>query len=395
MTTGINAFDRVVINPRERPLSSDINMAQARAEQSLKSFIRSLALKHASGAGIAGASAFTPPAMGFIGDALFPTAPGTNRTVTLTPGLGMVLGSSPVSNFGGVSGVDDLDAYFPVVMPAAVTVAVDAAPTSGQERFDIIEVKQDRRLENPLSRDVLNTSTGLFEAGSVSKTFAYALDQTRQGRVVSPSDSATGVGYKVGVAAATGSATIPATSVGYTRIAVVHSAGGSTNVAQSDLRDDRALLFPNGNSSFGLIITQVDGTPDVIAVQANPCANAGLRFAARALSGTPQSDIRVYVFGGAGVNVVPIVQIACNTSIPGFPNARFSAAQVSVVQQGFLTATEAALIAACPAYGDNSPTYPSQVVGQPYTFFDVTWFTYDGSEGTGRNYYVTGAVSNL
>src|SRR5574337_192482 len=136
-------------------------------------------------------------------------------SVLLKAGIGFLDAPSDVpTSVGGIVGADDLSPYKPLPLNADMAIAIDAAPSAGNERIDIIEVKQDRRVENPLSRDVLNTGTGLFVPTLVNKTLAFSLDG-RNGRVVSPSNSTTGVGYKVGVAAAVGTALAPATTSGY------------------------------------------------------------------------------------------------------------------------------------------------------------------------------------
>lgn len=380
MTTGINAFDRWVINQRERPLSTDINLLQARAEQSLKAFIRSLFIPHSGAAGEAGSSDFYPLS-GFLGDAFFPTATGTSRIVTLTPGLGMILGNSPVSNFGSVGGLDDLDPYYPVYAPRGIDVTIDAAPSVGQERYDIIEVTQDRRLENPLSRDIFDNLLGVFVAGTPNKTFAQVLDSTRLGRVVSPANSTTGIGYKVGTPAAVGGASIPATSPGYTQIAVVYSLGTIANVRQRDLRDDRKVLLPGGHGRFGLTIVQSNGTPDTISIE-DVSASAGLRFAARSGS-SPGGVLRVYVLNSGIASVIPHAQI-------GVGLGNLLTTNIYDLDYAVLTDTEYAALVA--AYPDCQPFGIAGGNGQPYAYFDIARHLEVGADPASRTYYISGEI---
>lgn len=379
MTTGINAFDRVVINPRERPLSSDINMAQARLDQSIREIVRGLFLPHAIDPKDTGQSGFTPRT-GFMGDGFFVTANGASRNVVVNPGLGFLLGTT-AANFGGVSGVDDLNAYFPCYLPAALTIPIDAAPSVGQDRFDIIEVMQDRRLENPSSRDVLDTGTGIFTAQSVNKTFAYALDSSRYARVVSPAVSTTGISYKVGVAAPTGGAAIPAATAGYTVIAVIKSIGGEVNIAQTRVRDDRQLLFPNESATLGISIEHEDGPPDVLYIR-DAALPPGVRVAVRSTNlGVAGSPVRVLVFGGGNglfsLNSLVAQTRLGSTSIP----SNFILANASIAGFQQLTTAEAALIAGqVEALADDTGK------GQQYYAFTVYFHAVTGSTG-GTKYH--------
>jgi hypothetical protein len=383
MSSGINAFDRVVINPRERPVSSDINALQSRLDQSLREVMRALSLPHDALAGRAGHGLFTP-AQGFIGDGFFATADGSSRTVTLNPGLGFLLGTA-ASNFGSISGLDDLgpnsgNTFFPVYLPAPLIVAIDAVPSSGQERYDIIEVAQDRRVENPSSRDILNPATGLFEASLVNKTFAYMLDSSRLGRVVSPAASTTGIGYKVGVAATIGSAAIPTATAGYTIVAVVYSVDSAAQVRQQDIRDDRKLLLPAGHESFAFLIQQTDGSPDVVTVSWL-AANAGVRVAARMIS-SPGGSIKVAIFGG-GLVALPTVQIFAAAGTSDFTMAKLYTAGSTTR----LTQTEMNnLLPQVQAFGESTGTK-----GQSYYTFQIDRHVVSGADPSPRVYAVTGS----
>lgn len=383
MSSGVNAFDRVIINSRERPISSDINSAQARLDQTIREVMRGIFLGHNSVAGVAGLSAFSP-VNGFLGDGLFVTANGASRNVVVNPGLGFLTGTG-VANFGSIAGLDDLCPYFPAYLPSALTIAIDATPSGGNERYDRIEVKQDRRVENATSRDILNVSTGLFEATAVDKTFAYMLDTNQLGRVApGGGDSSAGISYKVGTEAAIGAAAPPAETTGYTTIAVVYSVNGVAFVRQQDVRDDRKLLFPNGHESFGFTISQTNGSPDVVAVGASPAAHAGLRIAARTLS-SPGGNIKVLLFGGGGVTCVPFVQV-----LPNPATSNFMVARCSIPSSAILTAAEYALIASqVAAFGDTAGVY-----GQPYTTFEISRAVMSGSDPSQRTYFVGGSVIN-
>jgi hypothetical protein len=267
MTTGVNAFDREVINPRERPASSDINALQSLRDQTLREVLRYQHMLHNPAPADAGAG---NPQSGFYGDGLRVSAYGGGSLTVLIPaGLGMIYDAGSVlASIGGVARVDDLSPYYPAFLSAPMLVALDAAPSSGQERYDIIEVTLDRRLENADSRDVLNTSTGVFEPTSVLKTLAYDL-LGRSGRVVSPALSTTGIGYKVGTPAAVGAAVVPATTAGYTRIAILY-VDSTGVVSQKCITDTRKLLGRFGCTDFAFRAAQAAGAPDIVSIVATP-----------------------------------------------------------------------------------------------------------------------------
>ncbi len=228
-----NPYDRVIVNPLERPLSVDADRPQSQADRSIRDTLRRMYQ-------IAGT-----PQSGFLDTSLkvVENSP-TGMSVLITPGVGFqdLTGDLPTA-IGGITGVDDLSPYKPLPLNATMSIAVDAAPGAGQERYDIIEVKTDRRSEDNLSRDVLNTGTGLFVPTLVNKTLAFSLDG-RNGRVVSPSNSTTGVGYKVGTAAAVGTAVVPSTSPGYVPIATIYVGPTVTSILNANITDRRVLLAP-------------------------------------------------------------------------------------------------------------------------------------------------------
>lgn len=297
------AFDRVVFNTRERPLSSDINQLQAEESRTLREVVRALMLPHALAADSL-ATGFTPLS-GFLGDG-FHVAPAGGLALTIRAGLGFLFDSgSTASAIGGVTKVDDLSPYFPAYLSADSTVVAPGGVGGGQERVDILEVKLDRRLADASSRDVFNTGTGVFDPTLVQKSLSYVLDG-RTGVVASPSSSTTGISLKTGAlqaagtyAASGGVTGVPATTAGYTRIAVVLVDSTGTIVA-NQVRDERNLLSPNGVASLNFLLRQTPGSPnDTFSVDAAPPMPAGYRVAAHQVS-TPSNGgaVRVFLLGG-------------------------------------------------------------------------------------------------
>jgi hypothetical protein len=242
-------FSREIINVRERPLSSDTNIAESYLDRSLRDFIRALL-------------APDPLAVvtGFLNQSFKVVATTTpSMTVNISPGLGFIDDASDVPTaIGGVLGVNDVSTMKPLPLSAVQPIVIDGAPSAGNSRYDIIEVKCDRRSQDPTSRDILDPATGVFAPNLVNKTLAFYLDG-RNARVVSPAPSTTGIGYKVGVAATSGTEVVPATTAGYVKIAEIHVVSGVTTITNSVITDTRpgsglALLLGNnaflGNNTF-------------------------------------------------------------------------------------------------------------------------------------------------
>lgn len=243
--------DRVVIRPRERPLSDDLDRDSSQLDRTVRDLVR--AIMSVPGAGVLS---------GFFADS-FLVGPhvAPNMSVIVSPGLGYIDAPGDVpSAIGGVLGLDDLSPYKPLVIIGAQTIAVDASPVAGQNRIDVLEVKVDRRLENPSSRDVLDNNplspTYLqFVPGLINKTLSFVLDG-RSARVVTPAASTTGIGYKVGAAAPAGTEVAPATTAGYVKIAEIHVVGGVTTILAGAITDTR-LLLPTGASLAAAFVAQV------------------------------------------------------------------------------------------------------------------------------------------
>jgi hypothetical protein len=192
-------------------------------------------------------------------------------TVVVKSGLGfqdvaagtLVDGSAAIlSSVGTVLGLDDLDRYKPLPLLSDFTFTVPAAPAAGNSRIDIIEVTASRVLTNPLSRDVLNTGTGIFSPSTVDKTLEFALD-SHTGSVVAPTNSTAGLSYKQGTVFATTSynpANVPATSPGYIKIAEIFVPAATVSITGSLISDFRPLLFPGNVNRASALFTYTAST---------------------------------------------------------------------------------------------------------------------------------------
>lgn len=380
------AFSRTVINARERPLSSDINQLQSEESRTLREALRALFLPHNALANEVNSS--FQPVSGFLGDGFFVAAGGA-LTHTMRAGLGLIYDAgSPANDIGAVSKVDDRNPYYPVYLSAPQVISSPAAPGVGLERLDIIEVALDRRLQDSSSRDVLDTGTGVFTPTLVLKTLAYALDG-RTGVVNSPASSTTGIGLKAGTTqsagtfAGSGGVTgIPATTAGYTRVAVILVTNTGA-VVQGDVRDDRVLLAPNGVHNLGVGIVQVPGSPnDVITLNVPPTWPAGFRIAARQLNSPSNGgSMRIYIVGGNLNSASPAAVITASCLAATLANAN-RLARMTPPAFGTLSAGDkAALVTG----GASTPNLALQV-GQGVLTFDIDGIrTIDGGDPTDAN----------
>lgn len=297
-----NAFDRTVINPRERPLSTDVNSLQSTLDRSLRDFLMRLFLARASSASDAGAQ----PITGFIGEALKarPTNP-VAMALRMPAGMGFFYNPAGVGPaVGGISGVDDLSVWAPLLLNSDYTFSIPNGPSSPNSRIDIIEVNVNRHLADSQSRDVLDVSSGVFVPTVVQKTLAWDLDSSI-GSVDAPANSTAALSYKRGVPGNPG--TEPSTTPGYTKIARINVGSGATTLDADSIVDARKMLFPFGvcDVSFKVSMPSAASTvPTLSSVIAPP----GVTVVAVGQS-TTNSNVFVYIFGGdLNSAVIPVAQ---------------------------------------------------------------------------------------
>lgn len=386
------AFDRVVINTRERPISTDINQLLSQDARTVREILRSLFLPHPSNPQLVGTS--FQPVSGFLGDGLFVTANGS-LAMTVNAGLGMLYDAGSIATgIGSIGKVDDLAPYFPAYLSANETLNLPAAPPGGQERVDIIEVKLDRRLQDSSSRGVLNTVTGVFDPTLLNKILAYSLDG-RTGQVNAPANSTTGLSIKAGInqaagtyAASNGVTGVPTTSPGYTKLATILVPTGGV-VTQGEVRDERFLLAPNGVHNWGFNLLQVPGTPDDTLTFSNfPPASSGFRFAAhQTTSPSNGGTIRCYVFAGRNGSFGAAVTAHAKGATVAVANRLVRQTDISV---GSVTsAIKASLVA-------GGSTNFSAAIGQEFLTWDMDatrLIDVGDSVGTNRLYHVMGMCS--
>jgi len=333
-------FDREIMNTRERPISGDLNTAQTELDRSVRAILQAEHLYRTPTVGMD----FTPipivPALsaGFQGNGFRVHASNpVGLSIVIESGLGWFNANTTESGIGGISGLDDPDPMRPLVNPAALTYTLSVAPDGVNPRIDIVEVKLNRLIGDPTTRDILNPGTGVFAPGAVNKTLSY---------VNSPitTNGAGGINYKTGVAA--GVPVAPAVSAGYVKIAEVLVGNGVASIAQNKIQDLRRMLFPGGagNLFFSLatgLITQQGGA-------------AGVQIGTNSVNPTHN----LYVFAGDVTKLTTGGTFNQLQNLGTFNNLRvdnFGTANILLADQVQLAATQNLQVA----------------IGQPYAFFTV------------------------
>jgi hypothetical protein len=258
-----------------------------------------------------------------------PTSPATLQ-VTVDAGLGWFNDNLPISGFSGITGLDDPSRFKPLVLTTLETIVVPAADPVNP-RIDIVEVRLNRLVGDPTSRDVLNPSTGIFAPASVNKTLSYSNSPASV-------NGAGGINYKTGTPA--GVPVAPSVSAGYVKISEVRVEALVATIAENKIKDLRNILLPANNqyivSCFsagaginrintppGVLLTQLNGPGQIRTIAAfagSPAPRLGPLSAVPVNINTLLSPLQVNDFGVAVVDtaagLVPISLISPVASVP-------------------------------------------------------------------------------
>lgn len=262
-------FDREIENPRERPLSSDINLLQSYEDYSLRYLVENIyAIQFASNTG--SRTPFVPPNdAGFFGDS-FMLQPVSGMTLRVQPGMGFFnANTAPQLNIGGIVGLNDQSPFKPLVLTALQAFNVPAADPSNP-RLDLLEINWNRILTDATSRDVLNAVSGVFAPTSLQKTMSYALDGLLTVNGTGP------INYKTGVPAS--SPVLPALDAGYVNIGSVLVGAGVTSLDYDVIVDNRLMLFPGGVMPFAVSGASTFGTAGTCGPDGAQATFPGIRI---------------------------------------------------------------------------------------------------------------------
>jgi hypothetical protein len=367
-----NSFDRTIVNPRERPLSSDINLLQSQVDRGLRQFAFQLLASITSDAD---ESPF--PANGFMGNSfrVVPDSP-ISMNVLVKSGFGFqnfAAGSFAAgggstsaiqSSINGIVGLDDIEQYKPMLLSSDASFAVPASPGAGNSRIDIIEVSALRFVNNPLSRDIMNTTTGVFTPNLVNKTLEWALDN-HTGSITTPALSTAPLSYKIGGVFATPTynpANVPPTTAGYIKIAEIFVGPAAVSIDKNVISDFRHTVAPYGSASLACRVQVGIAVPSVQML--NRQCPPGFRMTVDSTGGGTGGGAVLYILlPSSALQVLPMIQVMNDNSVIGTDTRIVSlgaptTSTVSTVEQPILAA-------------GNPPV--SAAIGQPFVSFP--WFT--------------------
>jgi hypothetical protein len=361
-------FDRTTINQRERPSSSDINIAQSQLDRTLREILRRE---------FAGRNALGPldDAMtaknGFIGDSFMATPKNpTAMALNLRAGFAFIDAPTDVpTNIGTppILGCEDLAPYKPIVLLADQLVNIQAAPGAGLVRVDLIEVTYDRFLTDQAQRDVLDPTFGIFTATNVYKTLSFDVDGL-VGQVNDPAPSTAAIGYKVGSPIAVGgfneNTPGPTPTPGYIAIAEIVVFDTTVAITRENIRDKRKLVMAGNVGRISVqatIGTTLGNAPSVFSVLECPNgidlaalgpidnARAALgRFDLYAMLGS--APLKVGVASARVANDLP----ALGTNVGYFISSAAAAAKIDTGAQGQINSAGRSFDPYKPAIGQNA-----------------------------------------
>jgi len=253
MPTITAPFQRRIINPLQRPLSSDLN---------LQAFYDSVTQAYLAGAVYSGSPSASTPTFreGFVGNSLRPKASTTSRAVVVLKGIGFLNAATAYDTEGidGIVGVN-AGAYAPVVCQPdsasdeGVTLAVDGL-AAGFSRIDAIVVKAPELPADYQNIGLLNPTSSTFSFAERPQQFT---ENVASGQAqLNPAALQIITGSAVALPA---TPTVPTVPAGYSLIGLVRPPQGAGLLTDANIQDARLVLVPGGNMllpfSFGSHIT--------------------------------------------------------------------------------------------------------------------------------------------
>jgi len=278
-------FEYTIINPLERPTSTDINQLQAQAHYDLRQFAYEIFGRQ----------------NGFLGYSFNPE-PYSPPTDSFSVQQGVAFQFGLAENTFGTPPIPGLvDSY----QQKAVTTTVreiNAQPVpagAGEKRYDLLMIRApagDERLTNPQNVGIFNPTLGTFGISATSKykTLTSSLDEFTIESITSAQTPTAPIVYKSGnvFTGAWDPVNKPSVNVGYLGVAYIQRYAGQTEIVAGDIEDARTLLTVpamaggSGASSVG----------DAGAIAYSNGTN--LEFIRATLFGVPQTG-RILVSGGA------------------------------------------------------------------------------------------------
>jgi hypothetical protein len=207
------------------------------------------------------------------------------------------------------AGFEVEDIVFQPIAAARAALAPPAAPGAPNSRYDLLEVKMNRNVGDPTSRDVFNPLTGVFDPTLVNKTLFWDYDGL-YGTVNAPNNSTAPISLKVGVAD-NPPTWPPSVSPGYVGLAI--ALVGSAPIASVDadkIVSTRPLLIPGQNLNISARLKSLQPLYSTIILEALHAPPGVFTSAVWKSSGPLTVDFYVISGTPAGVPIITAPGIA-------------------------------------------------------------------------------------
>ncbi len=283
-------FQRRIINPLQRPLSSDLNL-QAFYDSVTQAYMAGVAFSASPG----GNPTFNT---GFVGNSFRCFASASTREVVVQKGIGFINAATPydTENIDSIVGVN-AGSYAPVVCQpedpasAGLYVGIDELG-AGLQRIDLVCVKAPNYPTAVENLGILNPT---------SSTFSFAPKPTQfTENAFSVTPGTPDFITVVTGTASVGTPTVPTVPAGYLEIGRIYVPVGDGALSNSDIEDRRPVLIPNGGRAMTL---SFESTLDGSTVQGFDFGNNGVKAVVRAVYTVPPTGgikyFEVYVSSGA------------------------------------------------------------------------------------------------
>lgn len=332
MPTITPPFQRRVINPLQRPLSSDLN---------LQAFYDSVTQSYMAGAVYSASPGGNPTfETGFVGNSFRCFASTTSREVVVQKGVGFIAQAAQDA-VGGIVGVNS-GSYSPVVCEpddpdaAGLYLPCDEL-AAGLNRIDIVCVASPNYPTAYENIGILNPTASTFSFLNKPTQFTENAFQLAPG---------TPDFLKVVTGTATGGTPVaPSVPSGYLEIARIYVPNGTSNLSNSDIEDRRPVLIPHGGRAMTLEFNSYLGAVDPAEVVGFRFGNNGIHAVVRAVY---SSGIKYYeVFVSSGITSPNVFRLVaggwCSGALGTTPSNQYQGGLMSSVYSRATVTRAAAL----------------------------------------------------
>lgn len=241
-------YDQRVVNPLERPTSTDFNLAQSQMGQA---FNRQL-MRQMSEGSYADIGAYQDESYGFIDTGFSQLNVTSSRAVALLPGLMIGKGTYSAA-VGGISGVSTLQDDYIGYLSSGKVVPVLDPPPAGQCRRDVIAVRPMASLAEYSNTDIFDiTAQSFVTTASKPKELRYDMQDatvevmTAGGGASASSPMVYIPGTPVAYSSADSllSAPLPTIPTDYQAVCAINVIAGEALIARNRIVDLRLVKSP-------------------------------------------------------------------------------------------------------------------------------------------------------